>query len=503
MENKVGLIILDGWGIGKGDHTDAIQKAETPCYDMLRNTYPNATLQTFGEKVGLPEGQMGNSEVGHLNIGAGRIVYQELSRINKAIENESFEKEPAILDAFRKAKKNGKKMHFIGLVSEGGVHSSQAHLHALCKLSGSYGLDRSYVHVFTDGRDCDPKSGLAFIQKLEGVASVNSVDIASVIGRYYAMDRDQRWERIKKSYDLMVKGCGNQFDSASEAIKQAYDSGVTDEFIEPSIIDRRGLIEDGDTVICFNFRSDRPREITTALTQKDFLEHQMKRLELNYYCMTRYDETFKNVHVIFDKENMSNTLGEVLSKNGKTQLRIAETEKYPHVTFFFNGGREEPFSMEKRILVNSPKVATYDLQPEMSAFEVTKEVLQDLKSTRPDFLCLNFANPDMVGHTGVFNAIVKAVETVDSCLQNIINAGLKEGYSFIVIADHGNADLAINQDGSPNTAHSLNPVPFIFVSTGGNNKVKDGVLGDIAPTILNLFGIDKPNEMTGESLIEI
>ena len=503
MKNKVGLIILDGWGIGKADHTDAIQMAETPCYDMLQRTYPNATLQTFGEKVGLPEGQMGNSEVGHLNIGAGRIVYQELSRINKTIENNSFEKQPGIVDAFQKVKKNGKKMHFMGLVSEGGVHSSQEHLHALCKLSGSYGLDRSYVHVFTDGRDCDPKSGLAFIHNLEGVASANNVKIASVIGRYYAMDRDQRWERIKKAYDLMIKGSGDQFNSASEALKQAYDSGITDEFVEPSMIDRRGLIEEGDTIICFNFRSDRPREITTALTQRDFSGYQMKKLQLNYYCMTRYDETFKNVQVIFDKENICNTLGEVLSKNGKSQLRIAETEKYPHVTFFLNGGQEEPFRMEKRILVNSPKVATYDLQPEMSAFEVTQKVIQELGSGGPDFLCLNFANPDMVGHTGVFNAIVKAVETVDSCLQNIINAGLKEGYSFIVIADHGNADLAINQDGSPHTAHSLNPVPFILVSKDNiNNKVKDGILGDIAPTILKLFGIEKPNEMTGESLIQ-
>ena len=501
MGNKVGLIILDGWGIGKGDHTDAIQKAETPYYDMLRNTYPNATLQTFGEKVGLPEGQMGNSEVGHLNIGAGRIVYQELSRINKAIENKSFEKQPFILDAFIKAKKNGKKMHFIGLVSEGGVHSRQAHLHALCKLSKYNEIDHSYVHVFTDGRDCDPKSGLSFIQKLEDITSVKNVKIASVIGRYYAMDRDQRWERIKKSYDLMVKGHGDQFDSASEAIKQAYDSGITDEFIEPAIIDRGGLIEEGDTVICFNFRSDRPREITTALTQRDFSDHQMKKLDLNYYCMTRYDETFKNVHVIFDKENIGNTLGEVLSKNGKTQLRIAETEKYPHVTFFFNGGREEPFAMERRILVNSPKVATYDLLPEMRALEVTQKVLQDLGSRRPDFICLNLANPDMVGHTGVFNAIVKAVETVDYCLQKIINTGLKEGYSFIGISDHGNADLAINKDGSPHTAHSLNPVPVIFVSQEINNKIKNGVLGDIAPTILKLFGIEKPHEMTGETLI--
>ena len=501
MEDKIGLIILDGWGIGKGDHTDAIRKAETPCYDMLQSTYPNATLQTFGEKVGLPKGQMGNSEVGHLNIGAGRVVYQELSRINNCIENKTFEIQTAIVDAFEKTKKNGKKMHFIGLVSEGGVHSSQAHLHALCKLSKCYRLDNSYIHAFTDGRDCDPKSGLSFIQKLESVATENKVQIASVIGRYYAMDRDLRWERIKKSYDLMIKGFGDQFDSASDAIKRAYEKNITDEFIEPSIIDKRGLIEKGDTVICFNFRSDRPREITTALTQRDFSDYQMKKLDLNYYCMTRYDETFKNVHVIFDKENIGNTLGEVLSKNGKTQLRIAETEKYPHVTFFFNGGREKPFLNEKRILINSPKVATYDLQPEMSALDVTKAVLKEIGTVGPDFLCLNFANPDMVGHTGVFNAIVKAVETVDYCLQKIITKGLKEGYAFIIIADHGNADFAVNQDGSPNTAHTLNPVPIIFVSSEENKKITHGVLGDIAPTILKLFGIKKPNEMTGESLI--
>jgi len=501
MENKVGLIILDGWGIGKGDDTDAIKKAKTPYYDMLLNTYPNATLETFGQNVGLPEGQMGNSEVGHLNIGAGRIVYQELSRINYAIQNKSFEKRPVIIDAFEKAKKNGKKVHFIGLVSEGGVHSSQSHLNALCKLSKSYELNQSYIHVFTDGRDCDPRSGLSFIKKLDVVAKENSVEIASVIGRYYAMDRDQRWERIKKSYDLMVRGFGDQFDSASRAIKHAYDRGITDEFIEPSLINDRGLIEEGDTVICFNFRSDRPREITTVLTQRDFPELQMNKLQLNYYSMTRYDEKFKNVHVIFDKENISETLGEILSKNGKTQLRIAETEKYPHVTFFFNGGREKPFSNEKRILVNSPKVATYDLQPEMSAFEVTSEVINELSSIHPDFICINFANPDMVGHTGVFNATVKAIQTVDSCLEKIIEQGIKEEYSFIVIADHGNADLAINQDGTPNTAHSLNPVPIIFVSQKANNKIRDGILGDIAPTILKLFGIEKPKEMTGESLL--
>ncbi len=503
MENKVGLIILDGWGIGNQDHTDAIHEADTPFFDSLLNNYPNSTLRTYGEHVGLPEGQMGNSEVGHLNIGAGRIVYQELSRINNSIKQNEFDKIPLLIDAFEQAKKNGKKVHFIGLVSDGGVHSSQEHLYALCELSSRLNMKDVYIHAFTDGRDCDPKSGLGFLQILEEVSENNHVKISTVIGRYFAMDRDQRWERIKKAYDLMVHGIGQAFSSAREALSSSYQNGITDEFLEASLIDKNGLIAEGDTVICFNFRSDRPREITSALTQKDFPEYAMKKLKLNFYCMTRYDESFKGLKVLFDKENITNTMGEVISNSGKSQLRIAETEKYPHVTFFFNGGREKPFSNEKRILVNSPKVATYDLQPEMSAPKITEHVVVELTTNQPDFLCLNFANPDMVGHTGVYKAIVKAVETVDSCLEKIVNTGLENGYTFIVIADHGNADLAVNQDGSPNTAHSLNPVPCIAVSSPPFKELNNGILGDIAPTILNLFDIETPEEMTGNSLLKI
>ena len=503
MENKVGLIILDGWGIGNQDHTDAIHNANTPFFDSLLKKYPHSTLKTYGNHVGLPDGQMGNSEVGHLNIGAGRIVYQELSRINNSIKQKEFDKIPMLIKAFEQAKKNGKKTHFIGLVSDGGVHSSQEHLYALCELSSKLKMKDVYIHAFTDGRDCDPKSGLGYLQALEGVARENQVKISSVIGRYYAMDRDQRWERIKKAYDLLVHGFGKVFDSASEALATSYQNEITDEFIEACLIDANGIIEEGDTVICFNFRSDRPREITSALTQKDYPEYAMKKLKLNFYCMTRYDESFKNLNVLFDKENISNTLGEVLSNSGKSQLRIAETEKYPHVTFFFNGGREKPFSNEKRILVNSPKVATYDLQPEMSAPKVTEHVVDELTSNPPDFLCLNFANPDMVGHTGVYKAIVHAVETVDSCLEKIVNSGLQNGYTFMVIADHGNADLAINNDGTPHTAHSLNPVPCIVVSSTPIKALNNGILGDIAPTILKLFEIEAPKEMTGKSLLII
>ena len=501
MKDKVGLIILDGWGIGNQDHTDAIYKANTPFFDSLLKKYPHSRLKTYGNHVGLPNGQMGNSEVGHLNIGAGRIVYQELSRINNSIKKNEFDKIPLLLEAFEQAKKNSKKVHFIGLVSNGGVHSSQEHLYALCALSSKLDMKDVYIHAFTDGRDCDPKSGLGFIQTLEKVAEKNQVKISTVIGRYYAMDRDQRWERIKKAYDAMVHGIGEVFSSAREALYSSYRNGITDEFLEASIIDKNGLIGEGDTVICFNFRSDRPREITSALTQKDFPEYAMKKLKLNFYCMTRYDESFKGLKVLFDKENISNTIGEVLSNSGKSQLRIAETEKYPHVTFFFNGGREKPFSNEKRILVNSPKVPTYDLQPEMSAPKVTEHVVEALITNQPDFLCLNFANPDMVGHTGVYKAIIQAVETVDSCLEKIVNTGLENGYTFIVIADHGNADLAINKDGTPHTAHSLNPVPCIAVSSAPFKTLNNGILGDIAPTILNLFEIETPKEMTGKSLL--
>lgn len=500
MKNKIGLIILDGWGIGAKDASDAIHTAKTPYFDSLIAKHGNATLKTYGESVGLPEGQMGNSEVGHLNIGAGRIVYQELTRINKSIENKSFYDNESLNQAFQIAKTENKKVHLIGLVSNGGVHSSQEHLHALCKMAEMHEHHRTFVHAFTDGRDCDPQSGLGFIEKLTSFIKNRPIKIATIIGRYYAMDRDNRWERIKKAYDLMVHGKGSSFETSEASIKASYMHGITDEFIEPILIEKDGLIEKGDVVICFNFRSDRPREITTALTQRDFPELEMNTMDLHYFCMTRYDEAFKNVNIIFDKDNLQNTLGQVLAEHNKTQVRIAETEKYPHVTFFFNGGREIPFKNEHRILVNSPKVATYDLQPEMSAPEVKKEITQYIEKASPDFICLNFANPDMVGHTGVFSAIVSAVETVDGCLEEIVTKGTQLGYEFIVIADHGNADLAINDDMSPNTAHTTNPVPIIFISEQ-NSKLKNGKLADIAPTILNRLNIAIPNEMDGENLI--
>ena len=501
MENKIGLIILDGWGIGNKDKTDAIDSAKTPFYDQLIEKYPNAQLTTFGEAVGLPEGQMGNSEVGHLNIGAGRVVYQELTRINKSIQDKTFYSNKVLLEALNLAKLEDRKVHFIGLVSDGGVHSSQEHLHALCMLSKNLGLSKVFIHAFTDGRDCDPRSGLGFIKKLEAIITDGPVKIATVIGRYFAMDRDNRWERIKKAYSLLIHGTGEQFKNASQAIKSAYNEGITDEFIEPAIINEDGLVDEGDIVICFNFRSDRPREITSALTQRDFPEFNMKKMDLHYCCMTRYDESFKGLHVLFEKDNLLNTLGEVISKEGKTQVRIAETEKYPHVTFFFNGGRETPFKNENRILVSSPKVTTYDLMPEMSAPEVKDKIIAYMKSDTPDFICLNFANPDMVGHTGVFSAIVKAVETVDNCLEEIVNEGKRIGYEFIVIADHGNADLAMNHDDTPNTAHTTNPVPIIHVSDDQNLKIKNGKLADIAPSILKRLGIAHPIEMEGETLI--
>lgn len=500
MKNKIGLIILDGWGIGAKDASDAIHTAKTPYFDSLIAKHGNATLKTYGESVGLPEGQMGNSEVGHLNIGAGRIVYQELTRINKSIENKSFYDNESLNQAFQIAKTENKKVHLIGLVSNGGVHSSQEHLHALCKMAEMHEHHRTFVHAFTDGRDCDPQSGLGFIEKLTSFIKNRPIKIATIIGRYYAMDRDNRWERIKKAYDLMVHGKGSSFETSEASIKASYMHGITDEFIEPILIEKDGLIEKGDVVICFNFRSDRPREITTALTQRDFPELEMNTMDLHYFCMTRYDEAFKNVNIIFDKDNLQNTLGQVLAEHNKTQVRIAETEKYPHVTFFFNGGREIPFKNEHRILVNSPKVATYDLQPEMSAPEVKKEITQYIEKASPDFICLNFANPDMVGHTGVFSAIVSAVETVDGCLEEIVSKGTQLGYEFIVIADHGNADLAINDDMSPNTAHTTNPVPIIFISEQ-NSKLKNGKLADIAPTILNRLNIAIPKEMDGENLI--
>jgi 2,3-bisphosphoglycerate-independent phosphoglycerate mutase len=503
MTDYFGLIILDGWGLGDGSSSDAIAQANTPFMDEISKKYPSATLLTSGEDVGLPEGQMGNSEVGHLNIGAGRIVYQELTRINKSIREGDFFTNPVLVNAMQKAKDN--KLHLIGLVSEGGVHSSQAHLHALCDLAKNQGVENVFIHAFTDGRDCDPKSGLGFIKNLEAHLKKSAGKIASVIGRYYAMDRDNRWERIKKAYDLLVLGKGEQFSSATAAIENQYVMNITDEFIEPIVLIENGqpiaTISEGDVVICFNFRTDRPREISQALTQQDFPDYEMKKLHLDYFTMTNYDKTYKNVQVIFEKDNLNETLGEVLSKAGKTQVRIAETEKYPHVTFFFNGGRETEFSGENRILVNSPKVATYDLLPEMSAIEVKNRIIENMQNEKPNFICLNFANPDMVGHTGVFEAIVKAVEAVDSCLMEVIESGRTLGYEFLVIADHGNADFARNADGSPNTAHSLNPVPVILV-TEHPVTLKSGILADVAPTILNRMGITQPVTMTGKSLIE-
>jgi 2,3-bisphosphoglycerate-independent phosphoglycerate mutase len=498
---KVALLILDGWGHGDHSKADAIYNAKTPFIDHIEQTYPNAELLTDGEHVGLPKGQMGNSEVGHLNIGAGRIVYQDFTRINKAIEEGSFQKNPIILEAFSKVKKSGKKLHFMGLVSTGGVHSHQKHLEVLCDMARDHQIQNVFIHAFTDGRDCDPHSGLNQFENLEQHLKQSSGKIATVIGRYYAMDRDNRWERIKKAYDLMVNGVGDHYFSATEAIKASYDNGITDEFITPKLIDKNGIIEDGDTVICFNFRTDRCREITIALTQKDIPEYGMRKLDLNYYTMTNYDKTFKNIHVIFDKENLNQTIGEVIANKNLKQIRIAETEKYPHVTFFFSGGREKPFKNEKRILINSPKVATYDLKPEMSAPEIKEAIIKEIENETPDFIVLNFANTDMVGHTGVYSAILKAAETVDACVEDVVKTGLKYGYSFVIIADHGNSDNALNPDGTPNTAHSKNPVPIIVIDKDVK-KVNNGTLRDVAPTILDLMGIEPSKDMTGKSLIE-
>jgi 2,3-bisphosphoglycerate-independent phosphoglycerate mutase len=496
---KAGLIILDGWGIGKKDHSDAIFNAQTPVFDGLCNKYPHAALRTSGLDVGLPEGQMGNSEVGHLNIGAGRIVYQELTRINKSIEDGDFFENATLRAAFEYAKNAKVNAHFIGLVSNGGVHSSQEHLHALCDMAHEHGVQQSYVHAFTDGRDCDPKSGKQFLLNLEKHISDKNVKIASVIGRYYAMDRDKRWERIAKAYHLLVNGQGEKAVSVQDIFDKSYAAGITDEFIDAHVINE-GTIAENDLVIFFNFRTDRPRELTTALSQKAFPEHNMAPLDLHFVTMTQYDEQYQNIHVVFENDNLEQTLGEVLSEANKTQIRIAETEKYPHVTFFFNGGREIPFRGESRIMVNSPKVATYDLQPEMSGYEVRDKLIDALKIEHPDFFCLNFANPDMVGHTGVYNAIVKAVETVDACLGQIVETARNLEYELIIIADHGNADFALNEDGSPNTAHSLNPVPVIYV-TDQRCEIQDGILADVAPTILKIMGLIQPEKMTGRNLI--
>jgi 2,3-bisphosphoglycerate-independent phosphoglycerate mutase len=500
MNKKVALIILDGWGHGKKDKSNAVYAANTPFTDHLYSRYANAELRTDGENVGLPEGQMGNSEVGHMNIGAGRVVYQDLVKINIAIREGEFQQHPTFQSAFEYANREKKKVHLLGLISDGGVHSHIDHLVALTSIAMHFPSVKTCVHAFTDGRDTDPKSGLSFIQEFEKRNESINTRIVSVCGRYFAMDRDKRWERVALAYKLLVAGEGEKFDSASAAIKAAYDNGITDEFIKPAIIGAEEIIEEGDVVICFNFRTDRCREITEALTQQDFPDFGMKKMSLKYITMTNYDDTYQNVEVVYDKDNLVKTLGEVVSDAGKTQIRIAETEKYPHVTFFFSGGREAEFEGERRAMVSSPKVATYDLQPEMSAFGIVDTIIKTTDEYPADFICLNFANPDMVGHTGVFEAVVKAVETTDTCLKMVVENLSAKGYSFVVIADHGNADYAVNEDGSPNTAHTTNPVP-IWIIDNDIKKCASGKLADVAPTILEMMGIKKPVEMTGSSLV--
>lgn len=503
---KVILIIMDGWGIGKVASADAIRHAKTPFVSSLYHQYPNTTLTTCGEAVGLPEGQMGNSEVGHLNLGAGRIVYQELQRINVAVRDGSFGENENLLHAVRLAKKNQKPLHLIGLVSDGGVHSHITHLKAIIDVCKKEEMNNVFIHGFTDGRDTDPKSGLGFMRDLQSHLNNTVGKIATVSGRYYAMDRDKRWERVKLAYDALVNGAGEKATDALQAIENSYKKNITDEFIKPCVIvneaqEPLAKIKDGDSVICFNFRTDRCREITQVLTQMDVPDFGMKKLSLDYTTMTEYDHSFKNVHIIFSNDNLNNTLGEVLEKNNLKQIRIAETEKYPHVTFFFSGGREVPFEGEKRILMPSPKVATYDLKPEMSAYEVTDALLPEIKNQTADFICLNFANADMVGHTGVWEAAIKAVETVDKCVEQVVTKGLENGYTSFVTADHGNADYMINEDGTPNTAHTLNPVPFFIIDKDWRGSIKPGKLADIAPTILTIMNFAIPMEMTGDILI--
>ncbi|MBT8326914.1 MAG: 2,3-bisphosphoglycerate-independent phosphoglycerate mutase [Bacteroidia bacterium] len=499
---KVILLILDGWGIGKHDNSDAIFAAKTPFVDSL-SSYPNSTLKTYGENVGLPEGQMGNSEVGHMNIGAGRIVWQMLVRINKAFKEKTVKSIPKFGQLLTQTHaKPSRKIHLMGLVSDGGVHSSMDHLIALCEIFKEEGLDdRVYIHAFTDGRDTDPKNGIKYLETVTSSNELGKAKLASICGRYYAMDRDERWERTKKAFDLMVNGIGTKFDNYQDAFESSYANGITDEFIEPCIIGEQAQIEEDDIVVCFNFRTDRGRQITRVLTQETMHEYNMHTLNLNYYTMTEYDKKYNGVNVLFENQDLKETLGEVLSRNGLTQLRAAETEKYPHVTFFFNGGREEPFVGEERTMANSPKVATYDLQPEMSALELTEKLKEKIKQKTFDFMAINYANPDMVGHTGVFEAIVKACETVDSCTKELIAVGRENGYSFIVIADHGNADKAINEDGSPHTAHTTNLVPCYLIDEDVQ-AISDGILADVAPTILDMMGINQPAEMDGKSLIK-
>lgn len=503
MAKKALLMILDGWGIGNHSKSDVIYSTPTPYWDYLVETYPHSQLQASGENVGLPDGQMGNSEVGHLNIGAGRVLYQDLVKINKACKDGSILENPEIVDAFTYARDHGKAIHFMGLTSNGGVHSSLDHLFALCDIAKHYGLEKVYIHCFMDGRDTDPRSGKGFIEELEAHCAKSAGVVASIIGRYYAMDRDKRWERVKVAYDLLVKGEGKQATDMVKAVQESYDEDVTDEFIKPiNNANVDGTIKEGDAVIFFNYRNDRAKELTIALTQHDIPEAGMTTIPgLQYYCMTPYDASFTGVHILFPKENVENTLGEYLSSLNKKQLHIAETEKYAHVTFFFNGGREAPYEGEERILVASPKVATYDLKPEMSAYEVKDKLVEAIKEEKYDFIVVNYANGDMVGHTGVYEAIEKAVKAVDECVKDTVEAAKKAGYEVIIIADHGNADNAVNADGTPNTAHSLNPVPCIYVTERKDATVEDGKLADVAPTMLKIMGLPQPKEMTGHALI--
>ena len=504
MSKKALLMILDGWGLGDQKKDDVIFNTPTPYWDYLMNNYPHSQLQASGENVGLPDGQMGNSEVGHLNIGAGRVVYQDLVKINRACADNSILKNPEIVAAFSYAKENGKNVHFMGLTSNGGVHSSLVHLFKLCDIAKEYNIDNTFIHCFMDGRDTDPKSGKGFIEELSAHCEKSAGKIASIIGRYYAMDRDKRWERVKEAYDLLVKGEGKKAADMVQAMQESYDEGVTDEFIKPIVnANFDGTIKEGDVVIFFNYRNDRAKELTVVLTQQDMPEAGMRTIPgLQYYCMTPYDASFKGVHILFDKENVSNTLGEYLAAKGLNQLHIAETEKYAHVTFFFNGGRETPYDNEDRILVPSPKVATYDLKPEMSAYEVKDKLVAAINENKYDFIVVNFANGDMVGHTGIYEAIEKAVVAVDACVKDVIEAAKTQDYEAIIIADHGNADHALNEDGTPNTAHSLNPVPCVYVTENKAAKVEDGRLADVAPTILKIMGLEAPAEMNGNVLIK-
>ncbi len=503
MAKKALLMILDGWGIGNKGKADVIYNTPTPYWDYLVQTYPNSQLQASGENVGLPDGQMGNSEVGHLNIGAGRVVYQDLVKINKACQDGSIMQNPEVVKAFSYAKENGKNVHFMGLTSNGGVHSSFDHLFKLCEIAQAYEIENTFIHCFMDGRDTDPKSGKGFIEQLSAHTQKTAGKIATIIGRYYAMDRDKRWERVKEAYDLLVNGVGTAATDMVQAVQDSYDAGVTDEFIKPiknSAVDAR--IQEGDVVIFFNYRNDRAKELTVVLTQQDMPEAGMKTIPgIQYYCMTPYDASFTGVSILFDKENVQNTLGEFLSNQGKSQLHIAETEKYAHVTFFFNGGRETPYEGEERILINSPKVATYDLKPEMSAYEVKDALVDAINTNKFDFIVVNYANGDMVGHTGVYEAIEKAVVAVDACVNATVEAAKANGYEVIIIADHGNADNAVNADDTPNTAHSLNPVPCVYVTENKDAKIADGILADVAPTILHIMGLQQPAEMTGKNLI--